>query len=386
MAAVLPLVALSAEVQSASTNSPARLLFDPRGKAQIPGGMSVAKRDQAGYVAPKDEFDDLRDDQVFFRIGSDALTWKAVREQAELMNGGLGIQAGMSNEDFEAMRRVALKRAVSLLMRRYVKNAIIADEARRLGIAFPEGEYEKALKEAVAKNGRYGKAGRRQVELMGDPESFFCHNLRNAVWGMRYRRETVLPTVEVTQADVDGVIATRHAYNLSVAVTNRELKATLEGLYDRIRRGKMDFAKAADEYSECGSSANGGVLGDVDFGGGVRPEIEAAYRKMKPGEITGIVETPYSYHILKLVDFNFDEDDKVRTAETAVGAKMAHVMMEKIFLKPEFTEEQAREVVRNMKAEKSVAFMWRKRLAGDDIYCAISLMPKKGTRTIQRKR
>lgn len=61
-----------------------------------------------------------------------------------------------------------------------------------------------------------------------------------------------------------------------------------------------DFAKLAREHSEDrGSAARGGDLGFVPAGG-VDPAFEQAMASLKaPGELSGVVETSYGYHIIR---------------------------------------------------------------------------------------
>ena len=74
---------------------------------------------------------------------------------------------------------------------------------------------------------------------------------------------------------------------------NKEIKKILSEL----KEGK-DFAEAAKEYSEDVSASLGGDVGFVKKGQMV-PEFEKAVYRLKEGEISGVVETEYGYHIIK---------------------------------------------------------------------------------------
>lgn len=72
-------------------------------------------------------------------------------------------------------------------------------------------------------------------------------------------------------------------------------------LLDSIKAGK-DFAQLAKEYSDDpGSARLGGDLGFVKRGL-FYPEFEAAAFALKPGQISGIVESPVGYHIIELLE------------------------------------------------------------------------------------
>ena len=83
---------------------------------------------------------------------------------------------------------------------------------------------------------------------------------------------------------------------------NREIKKILS----EIKNGK-DFSEAAKIYSEDVSASSGGDVGFVEKGKMV-PEFEKAVYSLRKGEISGIVETGYGFHIIKV-----DEIQKGRT-------------------------------------------------------------------------
>ena len=69
-------------------------------------------------------------------------------------------------------------------------------------------------------------------------------------------------------------------------------------MLDEAKAGK-DFAALARKYSDDpGSAAKGGELGYFTRGTMVKPFEKAAF-SLKPGELSGIVETPFGFHIIK---------------------------------------------------------------------------------------
>ncbi|AFD08271.1 parvulin-like peptidyl-prolyl isomerase [Solitalea canadensis DSM 3403] len=83
-------------------------------------------------------------------------------------------------------------------------------------------------------------------------------------------------------------------------------KAKLEALRARVRAGE-DFGTLAALYSQDpGSAAHNGELGYFSRGQMVTP-FEAVAFKLKPGEVSPIVETKFGYHILQSIDRRGDQ-------------------------------------------------------------------------------
>jgi len=101
------------------------------------------------------------------------------------------------------------------------------------------------------------------------------------------------PRYKATDAEIDSYIAAHPELD------SKASRAKIEGLLARARAGE-DFSKLADEFTEDPSGkGRGGDLGWFGRGMMVKPFEDAAFA-LKPGEVSGVVESQFGYHIIKL--------------------------------------------------------------------------------------
>lgn len=82
--------------------------------------------------------------------------------------------------------------------------------------------------------------------------------------------------------------------------TKKTARAKADGLLKRVKAGE-DFAALAKEHSDDGSKEQGGDLGFFGRGQMVPPFEEAAF-SLKPGETSGVVTSPFGYHIIRMME------------------------------------------------------------------------------------
>jgi peptidyl-prolyl cis-trans isomerase C len=114
------------------------------------------------------------------------------------------------------------------------------------------------------------------------------------------------------------MVRARHIlFPFEASATDESKKKEYEKAVETLKKikGGEDFAKLASELSgDPGSKPKGGDLGFVAKGRTVKP-FEDALFALKPGEVSGVIETKFGYHIIKA------EERKDATEESFEDAK-----------------------------------------------------------------
>lgn len=319
------------------------------------GGISLLKGGSSSEDATFSILEGLGEEDVFLDVaGQDVLKWGTVKRQMEALQTPFPMRADMGEEGRAAALKMGFRMKFRKLMRDYIKYAVIAVEARRCGITADESEFSTERVKSQSYFKSLGKVGEKHLEMMSAPESFYEHNLTNALLWRAYMEQVVKPSIAISDDEITERIKLQEELNVAALATNEFKRIRIGKILRRVRPSDpsvkaIPFSKAAKIWSECPTADTGGVFTDVDekpqqlVGGELRQELEMAYDSLKPGEISDVIETPYSWHILKLLKRNKETEDEEASVE------VAHIMLEKVIMGPILTEDDARRRLMNAK-------------------------------------
>lgn len=148
----------------------------------------------------------------------------------------------------------------------------------------------------------------QEAEKMGldkDPEVVKRINLvkSNLMLGMLVKKE-VMDKSNVSDQDVKAYFDQHKeelgSVRLSHILVGSQKQA--EEVLAKLKAGES-FAKLAKEYSlDTKTKVNGGDLGFVKWAQFGSPGLKAAAFKLKPGEVSSIVQSQFGYHIMKVTE------------------------------------------------------------------------------------
>ena len=346
--------ALSAKPAAAATapqaTTPAAPQPAPAGAAQTPPAPAPGQApgaDPASAVKPVPA--QLPD--VVARVNGEAINKSELERAVKSVEARAG--GAVPADQRDRLYRGVLDELVAmhlLLQESKSRNIAIADadiDARLTQVKsqFPsEAEFEKALSSRGMTVAQLRQEARDQAAIQklveaevapkvkvaeGEAKTFYDQNPKEFQQPEGYRASHILLRVE----------------NTATPAQKAEAKAKGDDLLKQLKGG-ADFADLAKANSQDGSAANGGDLGTFGKGQMV-PAFEQAVAALKPGEISGVVETPFGYHIIKLVE--------VQPARTVPFAEVSQKITQ--FLQMRGQQEQAVVYVQTLKAKGKVEIL-----------------------------
>jgi len=198
----------------------------------------------------------------------------------------------------------------------FITRTLLSQEIERLKIAVNESEIAQAVKE-VEKELPQGMTLETALQQsgtnLGQLREEITFSLRaNKLFDSQIKTDSPPTDEEVknyytTNQEQFGNPETVHARHILIKTneqddekTKGEKKAKAETVRKQLVEG-ADFAKLAQEKSDCPSGKKGGDLGTFKRGMMVKPFEDAAFSQ-KVNEIGPLVTTPFGYHLIQVLE------------------------------------------------------------------------------------
>ncbi|GGG30518.1 peptidylprolyl isomerase [Hymenobacter glacieicola] len=167
------------------------------------------------------------------------------------------------------------------------------------------------------------------------------------------------------------------------AADSATARKKVDELYNRLARRGENWEKLVGQFSEdAGSAANGGELPPFGTGRMIPSFEEVAFKLQKPGDISQPVQTPYGWHIIKLIEkqpvpsFEAMEPTlKSKVAKDSRSELNRTAFLKRVRTENNFTENQAGKDYAFAKADTAL-------VAGRFQYTAPAPTPAKGKKTV----
>ncbi|MEM9928693.1 MAG: peptidylprolyl isomerase [Bacteroidota bacterium] len=247
-------------------------------------------------------------DQVIARVGGEYILLSDLEEQ-------FALAASQSNNQLPPEARCQM-------LDQLLVGKLLFNQSKLDSIEVSDSEVESQLNARIDRILSYMQGSIEQFEdyygqSITATKEQFREDLREQIATDRIRG-SVVGGVKVTPAEVKQFFAdipqdSLPYFNAEVEIgeivalpkaseaTRLATVAKLEEIRASIVAEEITFEEAAMKYSADGSGRGGGDLGWTKRGKFV-PEFEAAAYNLNPGELSGIVESEFGYHLIKLAE------------------------------------------------------------------------------------
>lgn len=187
----------------------------------------------------------------------------------------------------------------------FVEKDLIEQGAEERGVTVEDSEIEETLDKMKA---NYSSDEKWQAALEGagfEDEDAYRDNIRTNLLQQKLydsfapedpSDQEILDYASGVIADYDGAKRSSHI------LFNSTDKETAQEVLDKINAGELDFADAAAQYSiDTGSAQEGGDVGWDKLTTFV-DEYQQALDGLSAGQMSGLVESSYGYHIILCTD------------------------------------------------------------------------------------
>ena len=256
-------------------------------------------------------------------------------------------------------RRDAIYRQV---LDQLVAFRLLTQESMARKVAVPEAEIEGRVGQV---RGQFPteQAFTAALAERGMTPDKLREDIRRQVTAMKLVEIEVVPTVTVGDAEIEAFYKQNpdkfqqpeamHAAHVLIRLpenadeaAKKKARAEAQGVLASAKKG-TDFATLAKQHSQDQASAvNGGDLGFVARGQTV-PVFEQAAFALKPGQLSGVVESPFGFHVIKA----FEHRDARTVPLTEVKAEVGE------FLKQQQIQEKTASLVERLKAKGKVEIL-----------------------------
>jgi peptidyl-prolyl cis-trans isomerase D len=166
--------------------------------------------------------------------------------------------------------------------------------------------------------------------------------------------DALMPQVTVSAAEIESWYESHKDRYLGVNDASKEkARAQAEKILEDARQDSSRFADLAKQHSkDTGSAEKGGDLGFFGRGMMVKPFEDAVF-SLKEGEISGLVESDFGYHIIKVTGIH-DTPEERRASHILIAPEPVERTLAEV--RGEIEDELKRETAARQFAESTEAF------------------------------
>ena len=207
------------------------------------------------------------------------------------------------------------------VLERLISERAILQRARQTGIRVDDQMVNASVEQIARQNNLSIEELRQRLAADGVNFASFRNEIRDEITTQRLREREVNEKIDISESEIDAYLAEQagikgddkmeyHVEHILLPVEtpaeNDSVKTAAESLAKRARDGE-NFSSLAASFSLADDAMKGGDLGWLQPGDTV-PEFEGVMNKLKPGQISDPIRTPYGYHLIQVVERRTEKD------------------------------------------------------------------------------
>lgn len=319
--------------------------LEGEGPAAVPSSVSASAAETAA---------DQKENPMIVKVNGKEITRSELEQATEVILSQYREQ--VPPEQIEQARGAFRRQALESL----INQTLLVQEADRQGIEPTKEAVEGRLGQI---SGRFSspEAFRKVLASMGISEQEFRNDVTQNLKVETLLAKKLENVAKVTPEQVDAFYRENpqhfktaekvRASHILIAADaddppaeKAEKRERLSRLQKEIQQG-ADFAELARKNSDCPSKGQGGDLGYFERGSMVKPFEDAAFQ-LQAGEVSGIVETQFGYHLIKVVDHEKAGEIPLDEARDDIAA----------YLERQNRDEAAQEYLKQLRAGARVEY------------------------------
>ncbi len=265
--------------------------------------------------------------------------------KAQNAEASMAVDSIVAIVDEDVILRSELERAVNNVKTQYAKQAgqlppdailekqvlerlilqrLQVNRAKEIGIRVSDAELNQTVQSIAGSNKMTVEQFQQRLSQEGLLYEDYLGNLRDELLQQRLRQSYVQSRVQVSENEVDQLVASKQASGPEVLLANilvampesptpeqiATAKRKIDGVRELISKGEMTFKAAAIRYSDAQNALDGGEIGWRTLDS-IPPQFTTMISEMKAGDISQAVRGPAGYQLIQVVEIRDAQNNVV---------------------------------------------------------------------------
>jgi parvulin-like peptidyl-prolyl isomerase len=204
-----------------------------------------------------------------------------------------------------------------LMLEKLIDNILIAQEAKKTGMIIKDDEVMGTINEVLSRRKYTMDDLLRDLAKENSSFDAYKKDVKEHLLRMKLVRREIKSKITISEEEIGEYYQNhREAYEGKEAVrikqillffprnsdekTKIKLRAEMDSILKRLEHGES-FDLLASQYSQGPAAASGGDIGFVEKGS-MQPIVESAAFSLNKDEVSGVIESPLGFHIIKVID------------------------------------------------------------------------------------